>query len=204
MTDGNETNETKGRLTLRPAAPGGGGHTVDAGSVRQSFSHGRSKVVQVEVRKKRGLPPGAPASVPPAAPLPTLSLKPAADRPVTAPTAPATSAPPIRPRPGAPTRALTAGETATRARVLAEQQRVAALREAERREAEKISIMSAAEEARRREDEAALVLGAGGERRAVFNGRSRPGSARRSAGAQHRTRNTAAAPRRPPRCRRRR
>jgi translation initiation factor IF-2 len=118
MTDGNETNETKGRLTLRPAAPGGGGHTVDAGSVRQSFSHGRSKV--------------------------------------TAPTAPATSAPPIRPRPGAPTRALTAGETATRARVLAEQQRVAALREAERREAEKISIMSAAEEARRREDEAAL------------------------------------------------
>ncbi|WP_394356040.1 translation initiation factor IF-2 [Brytella acorum] len=35
------------------------GRTVDAGSVRQSFSHGRSKVVQVEVRKKRN--PNAPA-----------------------------------------------------------------------------------------------------------------------------------------------
>jgi translation initiation factor IF-2 len=37
--------------------------------------------------------------------------------------------------------------------VLTEQQRVAALREAERREQEKISILSAAEEARRREDD---------------------------------------------------
>jgi translation initiation factor IF-2 len=152
MTDGNETNETKGRLSLRPAAPGGGGHTVDAGSVRQSFSHGRSKVVQVEVRKKRGLTPGAPPA-PPAAPAQTLSLKPAADRPVTPPPA---AAPPVRPRPGVATRALTAAESATRARVLADQQRLAAQREAERREQEKISILSAAEEARRREDEAAL------------------------------------------------
>ncbi|WP_264797808.1 IF-2-associated domain-containing protein, partial [Acidocella aminolytica] len=54
MSDGNDQNETKGRLSLRPAARGEAGHTVDAGSVRQSFSHGRSKVVQVEVRKKRG------------------------------------------------------------------------------------------------------------------------------------------------------
>jgi translation initiation factor IF-2 len=151
MTDGNDTNETKGRLSLRPAAPGGGGHTVDAGSVRQSFSHGRSKVVQVEVRKKRGLPPGAPPAAP-SAPAPTLSLKPAADRPATPPPA----APPVRPRPGVATRALTAAESATRARVLADQQRLAAQREAERREQEKISILSAAEEARRREDEAAL------------------------------------------------
>jgi translation initiation factor IF-2 len=150
MTDGNDTNETKGRLSLRPAAPGGGGHTVDAGSVRQSFSHGRSKVVQVEVRKKRGLPPGAPPAAP-AAPAQTLSLKPAADRPATPP-----PAAPVRPRPGVATRALTPAESATRARVLADQQRLAAQREAERREQEKISILSAAEEARRREDEAAL------------------------------------------------
>jgi translation initiation factor IF-2 len=52
------------------------------------------------------------------------------------------------------TRALTAAELATRQRVLADQQRLAAQREAERREQEKISILSAAETARRREDEA--------------------------------------------------
>ena len=75
MSDGNDQTETKGRLSLRPAAAGGGGHTVDAGSVRQSFSHGRSKVVQVEVRKKRGLPPVAGAA--PAAPPRPRTRKPA-------------------------------------------------------------------------------------------------------------------------------
>jgi translation initiation factor IF-2 len=154
MSDGNDQTETKGRLSLRPAARSDGGHTVDAGSVRQSFSHGRSKVVQVEVRKKRGAAPGAPA----AAPAQTLTLKAPAEGPAGAPAAPPPAAPspaPQRPRPGVATRALTAAEQATRQRVLAEQQRLAAQREAERREQEKISIMSAAEEARRREEEAA-------------------------------------------------
>lgn len=44
MSDQNEQDAGKSRLSLRPA---GGrlelGKTVDAGSVRQSFSHGRSK-----------------------------------------------------------------------------------------------------------------------------------------------------------------
>jgi translation initiation factor IF-2 len=57
-------------------------------------------------------------------------------------------------RPGVQPRALTAAEQATRQRVLADQQRLAAQREAERREQEKISILSAAEEARRREEDA--------------------------------------------------
>ena len=156
MSDGNDQTETKGRLSLRPAARGDAGHTVDAGSVRQSFSHGRSKVVQVEVRKKRGLGPVAgPGTQAPAAPTPTLSLKTPAERP-------AASTPqnaPSRPRPAAGGRALTAAEVATRQRVLAEQRVVAqheAQREAERREQEKISILSAAEEARRREEEAAV------------------------------------------------
>jgi len=127
----------KARLSLRPAGRLELGRTVDAGSVRQSFSHGRSKVVQVEVRKKRAA----------TAPLPT--------GPAPAGTAPA--------RPGggggrgptgAPTRALTANELAIRQRVLADQQRDTAKREAEAREQEKISILSAAEEARRREDDA--------------------------------------------------
>ncbi|MGO9818782.1 MAG: translation initiation factor IF-2 [Acidocella sp.] len=160
MSDGNDQNETKGRLSLRPAARGDAGHTVDAGSVRQSFSHGRSKVVQVEVRKKRGpgpAPAGAPAPAVPAAPA-TLALKPAAERPASpAPTQAAPQAPRPRPASGPGGRALTAAEQATRQRVLAEQQRLAAQREAERREQEKISILSAAEEARRKAEEEARL-----------------------------------------------
>ncbi|MDE8348506.1 MAG: translation initiation factor IF-2 [Acidocella sp.] len=162
MTDGNETTETKGRLSLRPATRTDAGHTVDAGSVRQSFSHGRSKVVQVEVRKKRGAVPGAPAATAPATPPVTLSLSPAVKAPLAkaeaesaTPAAPAAPVRPIAPRPSgaAGPRALTAAETATRQRVLAEQQKLAAQQEAERREQEKISILSAAEEARRREED---------------------------------------------------
>jgi translation initiation factor IF-2 len=154
MSDGNDQTETKGRLSLRPATRADAGHTVDAGSVRQSFSHGRSKVVQVEVRKKRGLgpvPSGAPA---PATPVPVVTLNTPAERPASVPPPPPTPNA-VRPRPNNAARALTPAEIATRQRVLTEQQRIAALREAERREQEKISILSAAEEARRREEEAA-------------------------------------------------
>jgi translation initiation factor IF-2 len=168
MSDGNDQIETKGRLSLRPTNRNEGGHTVNAGSVRQSFSHGRSKVVEVEVRKtRRPVGPGAPAApTAPAAPS-TLTLKAPLARPLgglggAAPSgltgatpAPAAAQTPPRVRPGttAAPRALTAAEIATRQRVLTEQQRIAALREAERREQETISILSAAEEARRREDE---------------------------------------------------
>jgi translation initiation factor IF-2 len=169
MSDGNDQTETKGRLSLRPVARGDSGHTVDAGSVRQSFSHGRSKVVQVEVRKKRGLTAGgAPGAAAPEQPS-TLSLSPSAkaeasaafDKLTAKPGAPAAPVRPASIRPSTPSgspppRALTAAEIATRQRVLTEQQRIAAIREAERREQEKISILSAAEEARRREDEEQL------------------------------------------------
>src|SRR4051794_13637933 len=143
MSDGNDTETVKGRLSLRPAGRSDVGRTVDAGSVRQSFSHGRTKVVQVEVRKKRTPVAGAAA--------------PAAQTPAAAPTpagAPPRGGAPAQPRPAPGARALTATELAVRARVLAEQQREAARREQERREQEKISILSAAEEARRREEEA--------------------------------------------------
>ncbi|HTQ70147.1 MAG TPA: translation initiation factor IF-2 [Acidocella sp.] len=147
MSDGNDQNETKGRLSLRPAARGDAGHTVDAGSVRQSFSHGRSKVVQVEVRKKRG---GAPAAAGTPAPVATPPARPQGERlatPTPAPAAPSGQRP--RQGGGAAPRALTAAEQANRQRVLA----AAAQREAERREQEKISILSAAEEARRKAEE---------------------------------------------------
>ena len=146
MSESNDQDTGKGRLSLRPAARLELGRTVDAGSVRQSFSHGRSKVVQVEVRKKRaGVgAPGAPAG----GAVPGLAAPGAA-----APTARGPAPAGRGTTPAAP-RALTATELAARQRALVEQQREAAKREAERREQEKISILSAAEEARRREEEA--------------------------------------------------
>ncbi len=138
MSDDKDQGETKGRLSLRQVGRGEVGRTIDAGSVRQSFSHGRSKVVQVEVRKKRG---GAAATQ-------------AAE--TTGPARP--SAAPAGVRGGgagaAAARSLTDTELAARQRALVEQQREAAKREAERREQEKISILSAAEEAQRRAEEA--------------------------------------------------
>jgi translation initiation factor IF-2 len=56
MTD---TKEHNPRISL--ARPGGRlelKKTVDSGMVRQSFSHGRSKAVAVEVKRKRGIKPG--------------------------------------------------------------------------------------------------------------------------------------------------
>ncbi len=139
MSDTNDQDAAKGRLSLRPAGRLELGRTVDAGSVRQSFSHGRSKVVQVEVRKKRAATPP-----PPSAPTPIAPVVPGAP-----------PRPPIAARPAAGAgRALTATEVAVRQRVLQEQARENARRDAERREQEKISILSAAEEARRREEEA--------------------------------------------------
>ncbi|HEX3575875.1 MAG TPA: translation initiation factor IF-2 [Rhodopila sp.] len=143
MSESNDQDGGKGRLSLRPAGRLELGRTVDAGSVRQSFSHGRSKVVQVEVRKTRApvaRNPSAAAGAPPPPPAGAIP-------PPRAPVAPG------RPAPGAG-RALTATELAARQRALDEQKRDAARREAERREQEKISILSAAEEARRRETEA--------------------------------------------------
>lgn len=129
----------KARLSLRPSGRLELGRTVDAGSVRQSFSHGRSKVVQVEVRKKRA--PGAP---PPASPSPGPAASGGGGRPQGG----------GRQGSGGASRALTASELAIRQRVLEDQKRDSAKREAEAREREKIMILSAAEEARRREEEA--------------------------------------------------
>jgi translation initiation factor IF-2 len=137
MSEGNEQDAGKNRLSLRPAGRLEIGRTVDAGSVRQSFSHGRSKVVQVEVRKKRAATPGAPA---PAA-TPTASTSAPAAAPTRAP------APQMRAT-GPGGRALTQTELATRQRALLEQQR-----EAQRLEQEQFRIRSAAEEARRQAEE---------------------------------------------------
>src|SRR3984957_2313671 len=118
MSETNDQDTNKGRLSLRPVGRLEGGRTVDAGSVRQSFSHGRSKVVQVEVRKKR-VPTPPPVVAPPSAAA-SASL----------PRSPNAAAKP----PAGAGRALTANELAVRQRVLQEQQRENARRDAERRE----------------------------------------------------------------------
>ncbi|MFZ9416215.1 MAG: translation initiation factor IF-2 associated domain-containing protein, partial [Alphaproteobacteria bacterium] len=72
MTDSKEPDSKKRLGLARPGTRlelrGGAG---DAGQVRQSFPHGRTKTVQVEVKKKRIISPAATPAAraePPAAP----------------------------------------------------------------------------------------------------------------------------------------
>jgi translation initiation factor IF-2 len=183
MSDQNERDAgTKSRLSLRPA---GGrlelGKTVDAGSVRQSFSHGRSKTVQVEVVKKRVAPgatrPAAPGAASPAAAAATggaAAATPGARGGASARAGGARGGAAAAP---APSRQLTQAEQATRQRVLEEQRRLEAQRQREERERQALMVRSAAEEARRREEE---------ERRQAEEDRRREEEERRRADEERR------------------
>ncbi|QDZ06194.1 translation initiation factor IF-2 [Sphingomonas panacisoli] len=133
MSDEND----KPKLGMRQ--PLGLKRTVETGKVKQSFSHGRSNTVVVEVKRRRILGPGgAPAEAPvvEAAPAPAPAPAPAA------PTARAPSAP-----------AETAQERQARLMREAEDQRLASAEEARRREdAER---HQAAEDEKRRAEEKA-------------------------------------------------
>src|SRR5205823_6442606 len=72
----------KPKLGTRP--PLGLKRTVETGKVKQSFSHGRSNTVVVEVKKRRIL--GRPGEAPPPAPEPVVEAPKPAPRP--APAAP--------------------------------------------------------------------------------------------------------------------
>jgi translation initiation factor IF-2 len=127
---------TGGKLELRKP--------IETGQVRQSFPHGRTKTVQVEVRKKRVVGPGEKPAETPAS---TAAAAPAAAKPA--------AAAPAR-RPVVLPQGLTEEERAHRVRALkgaiadAETRRQAdADREREREEAAR----HAAEEARRIEEE---------------------------------------------------
>src|SRR5438270_12291022 len=78
MTETNEQ-EQKRPLTLRSGGTLGLRRPVETGQVRQSFSHGRSKQVTVEVRKKRVVVPGAAPE--PGRPEPAAAAAPAVARP---------------------------------------------------------------------------------------------------------------------------
>jgi translation initiation factor IF-2 len=147
--------DTTDKPKLGARAPLGLKRTVETSKVKQSFSHGRSNTVVVEVKKRRILGPGG---APEAAPAPVQEApKPAA------PAAPVARAPePARPAP-APQRpaADAASRRELQERLLreAEEARLSTLEEARRREDRQLAQASEAErrraeDNRRAEDEA--------------------------------------------------
>jgi translation initiation factor IF-2 len=69
-----ETNDKGGRKSLSLNKPLEMKKSAgDSGQVRQNISHGRSKTVQVEVRKKRGAPAATPTVAPTVAPKPAAA-----------------------------------------------------------------------------------------------------------------------------------
>jgi len=139
--------EPTNKPTLGARAPLGLRRTIETGKVKQSFSHGRSNTVVVEVKKRRIL--GRPGEEAPkveevAAPPPA---------PVAAPAAPAPAAPKPAPRP--------ADDPTTR-----RERQEKFLREADE------ARMSALEEARRREDRQAQAATDDEKRRAEDNRRA--------------------------------
>ncbi len=134
---------------LGTRAPLGIKRTVETGKVKQSFSHGRSNTVVVEVKKRRILGKPADAPEPPKTPEPEAEApKPEAKKPA--------------PKPAArPARAAPVDEIATRKET---QERL--LREAEE------DRLRLAEEARRREEQARVAQSEGERRRAEENRRA--------------------------------
>src|SRR5277367_3577288 len=167
-------------LTLKPR--------VETGTVRQSFSHGRTKQVVVEKRGKRRLPGEAPAAE-------THAPEPVAAKaaPAKAPLARPAAAPPIQPRSnsGVVLRTLTEDERSARASALADakvrdvEERRLAEEEAKRRnskegieqaEREAAEARRKAEEERHRADEEA-------KRKAELEAKKRFGEAEAKAAA---------------------
>jgi translation initiation factor IF-2 len=146
-------------LTLKPR--------VETGTVRQSFSHGRTKQVVVEKRGKRRVGGDAPATDTPHAPEPVVAKMAPAKAPMTRPATPST---PPRSGSGVVLRTLTEDERTARASALAdakvrdvEERRIAEV-EAKRRnskegieqaEREAAEARRKAEEERHRQDEEA-------------------------------------------------
>ena len=173
MTDGNGQEDKKALADSAPRRPLGVKKTVETGQVRQSFSHGRSKAVTVEVRKKRII--GTTAKAPEATPLVSAPAQVSAPVPIPTPALPSEAvkaAVPVRAqapaarsplktmslRPGVVLKQLTDDEKAARARALGDSQKADA--EARKR-AEEQSV-------RRVEDERlATIERAAAERRAA-------------------------------------
>ena len=154
MTDSKETTDgQKKKLTLSRPGKLELNKTVDAGQVRQSFSHGRTKAVAVEVRKKRTFKQADDGAMTEVRDMPSLE-----EAPQPEPVAKAVEKPAA---PVAPPRTLTEHERAARLRALegarqteteiAESMAERGANEARRREEERLQREE--EEARRKEEE---------------------------------------------------
>jgi translation initiation factor IF-2 len=140
--------DNKDKPKLGARAPLGLKRTVETGKVKQSFSHGRSNTVVVEVKRRRVL--GRPGEVE-AAPQPEPEVtKPVAAAPVAPRPAPAPAAPAPRPS-DRPMTALERREQQDRLLREAEEARMAALEETRRREEQ--ARLAATEAERRRAEE---------------------------------------------------
>ncbi|HEX8640182.1 MAG TPA: translation initiation factor IF-2 [Allosphingosinicella sp.] len=146
--------ETTDKPKLGARAPLGLKRTIETGKVKQSFSHGRSNTVVVEVKKRRILGRPGETEAPRIEPTPT-------------PAAPVARAP--QPAPPAAPRAAPVDDASTRRE---RQERL--LREAEE------SRLAALEEARRREDKQALAATEDEKRRAEENRRAEDEAKRQS------------------------
>jgi translation initiation factor IF-2 len=139
MTDQTE----KPKLGTRP--PLGLKRTVETGKVKQSFSHGRSNTVVVEVKKRRILGKPGEAAEAPKTPAPAAEAPKPAPKPVAAAPAPA-------PKKSSPVDDITARKE-MQAKLLreAEEARLASLEEARRRDDQ--SQRKATEEEKRRAED---------------------------------------------------
>ena len=141
----------KPKLGTRP--PLGIKRTVETGKVKQSFSHGRSNTVVVEVKKRRilGRPGETPAAAAPEvkAEAPVAAPAPVASAPAAASAARATAAPP--PRRSSSNDITTRMEMQTRLLREADEARMTALEDARRRD-ETAKVSATEDEKRRAED----------------------------------------------------
>ena len=159
MSDGNEQKDTpSGRKPLTLT------RTTSTGTVRQSFSHGRTKQVAVEVREKRSINrPGAGGAAAPGAPGPGVP-PPIRTRAAT----PAAAPEPVAPKPAAPgaisdeesrrrdeaVRRAMAEREAREERQRADEEARRALDDAQRRKQAELAAAEAEAEARRRAEQA--------------------------------------------------
>jgi translation initiation factor IF-2 len=168
----NETKNPGDTLSVAPAGTLTLKRPIEAGVVRQSFSHGRSKAVVVEKVKRRAIAPRE-------ANLPPPPAAPPAPRPQPAPPRP--QAPPQRSSSGVILRSLTDEERESRSRALSgarerevEERKRAEIEAAAREEREaRERDERAAAESRKREEEARRAQDAEAKRRSEIEAKRR-------------------------------
>ena len=170
--------------------------SVEAGEVKQTFSHGRTNKVVVEVKRRKIVKPGAAPEGAPAVPAPDAveatqaPVSAPAPQPVAEPVAPAAAAPVAKAAP-APAPAAPKPHTPPKSRESRQEMQARLLREAEE------ARLNAAEEANRREEEERLRAIEEEKRRAEGNRREAEAEAARKAAEAEAAAQAAAEPEAP-------